>query len=235
MAEGKPTLLLTRPRRESEKFYLLCSPRMPSLPELVISPAFEVEPINVDIELDKYSTLIFTSANAVRILADTYELHERVAICVGDKTAATAAMRGMRAISADGTAEDLIQLITDIRPNPPLLHVRGERARGDIDIRLTEAGLTTEVAIVYSQSAKPLSGAARTALAGDTAIVLPVFSPRSAELICRQIPDQAAPLHVVAMSDAVEAAWTAPRASMTVATTPDARAMAEAVASFFPV
>ena len=163
MAEGKPTLLLTRPRRESEKFYLLCSPRMPSLPELVISPAFEVEPINVDIELDKYSTLIFTSANAVRILADTYELHERVAICVGDKTAATAAMRGMRAISADGTAEDLIQLITDIRPNPPLLHVRGERARGDIDIRLTEAGRTTEVAIVYSQSSKSLSCAARTA------------------------------------------------------------------------
>ena len=75
---------------------------------------------------------------------------------------------------------------------------------------------------------RPLTADARAVLAGDAPVLLPVFSPRTAALLASAGPF-AAPLHLVAMSGAVDAALGGlPCASRTVAARPDARAMAAA-------
>jgi uroporphyrinogen-III synthase len=85
--------------------------------------------------------------------------------------------------------------------------------------------------VVYDQRAVPLTNEARRLLAGDRAVVVPLFSPRSADLLLAQGPF-AAPLRVAALSPAVAA-----RAEglcperMVVAERPDGVAMMDAVAS----
>ncbi len=234
MAAISPALLLTRPRHESETFGRLCVSRLQRQIRQVVSPVFEIEPIDMHIELDRFPTLIFTSANAARILSTRHNVNGRTAVCVGDKTAATAAMLGMKSISANGSADELVDLLKSIKPEAPLLHVRGLQARGHVAGRLSAAGIETHEAIAYRQSAKRLNEAASALITGSSAVLIPVFSPRSAKILSRQVPEQTAPLHLIAMSKAVSEAWTARRDSVTIAQRPDAAAMMDAVASFFP-
>ncbi len=234
MAAISPALLLTRPFQESETFGRLCSSRLKRQVRQVISPVFEVAPVEMHVELDRFPTLVFSSPNAVRILAERHAVKNRSAICVGDKTAATAAMVGMKSVSANGSADDLVDLLKNMSPPAPLLHVRGLQTRGHIAGRLSASGIETHEAIAYRQSAMKLNDEAVDLVSGDSAVLVPVFSPRSAQILSKQIPEKTAPLHLIAMSKSVAGAWTARRDSLTVAQRPDAAAMMDAVASFFP-
>ncbi|MEL6169534.1 MAG: uroporphyrinogen-III synthase [Pseudomonadota bacterium] len=234
MPEPEATLLLTRPMRESQRFAQLARSRIPALSEVVVSPIFEIEALDPVVDPDLFGTLVFTSANAVRVLSEQHDIAGRIAICVGDKTASTAGMLGMKSISANGTASDLVDLIETVRPRTPLLHVRGAQARGRVADRLNAAGLATQEAIVYRQVPKTLSAEAGAVLRSDDPVVLPVFSPRSASLLSEEIPETGGPLHVVAMSDAVAEAWVARKDTLRKAGTPDAGAMVDQLAPFFP-
>jgi uroporphyrinogen-III synthase len=124
--------------------------------------------------------------------------------CVGESTAAAAREAGAEVVSVARDADDLVERI----PGPgPLLHLRGEHARGAVARRLTEAGTETGEAIVYAQEACALADAARRAIEGAEPAVLPLFSPRSARLVGATVRPGPA-LHAIAMSPAVARAWT---------------------------
>jgi uroporphyrinogen-III synthase len=85
--------------------------------------------------------------------------------------------------------------------------------------------------VVYDQQAQPLTDAALRRLAANGPVVVPLFSPRTAKLFSAAGPF-AAPLHLIAMSDAVaEAAGLIDATSITVAAEPTQPAMVAATAS----
>lgn len=220
-ASAGPVLLLTRPRAQSEEFLAICEARLGRGVSSVVSPLMRMVPTG---EVPGAAeTLVVTSGNAVRILGDDLK-GQRVAT-VGDATASLARSFGADAECLGNTAEAFLGKIGTL--TPPVVVARGVHARMDLAAALTERGIEARSVTVYDQVSEPISDAAKTLLQGDTPIIAPVFSPRSAALLSASTIT--APMQVLALSPAVAEAWTGPGTIRT-ATDPTAKAMCDLVA-----
>jgi len=229
----RSALLLTRPAPQSARFIRELEARIQGL-RVVISPVLDITPRSLPLRPDGYAGLIFTSENGVDAFAAASDLRARPVWCVGTRTADAAQAAGFAQIvsAADGggDAEALLRLLSEMRPEPPLLHLRGAHARGELAPRLTAAGIPCDAAIIYDQAARPLNAEAHALLAGLVPVVVPLFSPRSAALCAEGAVHARAPLHPVAISAAAARAWQAlrPEAPI-VADRPDSAAMLDAI------
>ena len=230
MSETSPKLLITRPREDARRFADACAAKTGRAIETLIAPLHEIKPLKVDIDIARFPTLVFTSANGVRQTSAIADLTDHNAFCVGDITAQVAAEHGLRARSAKGTVKDLRALIIAARPQDPLLHLHGTHTRGDLAKDLRSAGIETEEAVIYDQTAQPLSDDARALLARPGRVIAPVFSPRSARLLKDAAANARAALTFVAISRAAAEALGKTEADIVIAEHPDAAAMVDAVA-----
>lgn len=187
-----PTLVLTRPAPASERVA-----RGYDGP-VVLSPVLRIEGLGVEVSLAGYRGVILTSANAVPFLPD---LSGVPAYVVGQGTA-EASKADVHLVARD--AEDLV---TRIEAQGPLLHPHGRVTRGDIARRLSSAGIETVSEVVYDQSEQGLTDEAQRVLTGSDRAILPLWSPRSATLIGRQIKAVSPMVQVIAFSPAVAEAW----------------------------
>lgn len=212
-----PVLLLTRPEEASRRFAADCA----GLPlRIVIAPLQRIEPVAHDSAvLARADGLVFTSPVAVPFAGPGCG---RTAICVGPGTAAAAGAAGFAVqVSATGEAGGMLPLIAVHQGR--LVHPHGSHLARELPV----AGM-----VVYDQTAVPLSDEGRAALAGDSAVVLPLFSPRSARLAAEAAAGARAPLLPVAISAAAASAWGALRPEPPrVAARPDGAAMLAAVAA----
>lgn len=228
--QSRPLVILTRPAAQSARFAAAITARFGALP-ILISPLMEPEFLAPPVPDRQFSALVLTSQTAVQALAGLQGPLPRLAFCVGDRTAAAAARAGLHAISAQGDAAELIALIQNHQPAPPLLHLRGRDSRGDIATSLTEAGIETLEAVVYDQRPRPLTDEARAALSGTEPVLCPVFSPRTAALLGDAMPRPHAPLQIAAISAATAAALgRCSLAALEIASRPDAAALLDAMA-----
>jgi uroporphyrinogen-III synthase len=204
----RETLILTRPRRQSEAFAAAVAEAMPGRFAVLVSPLIEIAPAAGVLDLAALQGIVFTSANGVEQFAARSPERGLVAYCVGDMTAAAAQAAGFDARSAEGDVNDLAALV--VAANRPgagaFLHVRGRHAAGDLVGSLTAAGVAARAAEIYDQTPLPLAGRARTLLAAGGPAVLAFFSPRSARLFATQARDASWPLgRVTAVSIAAAA------------------------------
>jgi len=221
-------LLLTRPAAASARTRAEVQRLRPGQ-RVVVSPVIEIVPVDPG-PLPVPGELILTSENgaeAARRLGLPQGLR---AWCVGAQTAEAARMAGFDAVSAEGDAEALLRLVLAGEDRGPLLHLRGEHARGDIAPRLRAAGRYARDAVAYRQDEWTLNVEAQTVLAGREAVVLPLYSPRSAAILAGQGPF-AAPLRVIAISrPTLKAAVTLGAAEARIIGNPDGREMLSAIA-----
>lgn len=209
------TLLLTRPRDQSEAFAAALEAALPGRFRPVIAPMLRIEPTAGPIDLDGAQALLFTSANGVATFAALSPDRRLPAFCVGDMTARAARAAGFSARSAGGDVAALAALAAaEARPNGgDLLHVRGRHAAGELTGRLAAAGLPARALEIYDQRAVPIDDAARALLETRGIDVLAAFSPRSAasfaEAARREGWDLAAAV-LVSLSAAADAAHAAP-------------------------
>ncbi len=204
--QPQPTLLLTRPQAASERFLgqveAMLGHRIPA----VISPVLEIQPVADIPDIGPEVTLIFTSGHAVEMARDAGVLADRKCLTIGERTTELAKTAGA---DAEVLGEDIATFIAAAEKRPPessALHLRGVHSRGDLASRLGALGWDVSEAIVYDQKSVPLSRAAERLLSINAPVVLPVFSPRSARF-ASSAGSGAAPLHVIAMSEAVAQAW----------------------------
>lgn len=191
-------LVLTRPQADSERFLAAVEAEFGPV-KAVISPVIEV--VSLAAEMPTYDEVILTSANGVAEAARLGVKAGTPAWCVGQRTAKLAREAGLEPISADGNADDLVDLILS-QSAGTLCHIRGVHTRGQVAARLIAQGRVCKEVIAYDQRDIPPTQAALDVLAGTDPIVLPLFSPRSALLIPAV---EQAPVHVIAMSQAVAA------------------------------
>lgn len=210
----------------------MCREALGPAQQIILSPLLKIEMLPHQADVAAYHGLIFTSENGVRAFLQHQQASEMPAFCVGERTAKAARAAGFATQSANGSASDLITMINAADVSGPLLHVRGAHARGDI-----ATGVTVQVdqVVAYQQSAQSLTDVAVLALRGDNEVILPLFSPRTAQIFCEQSDQITAPLHVIAMSAAVKDILSgsnlAKNGSIFVAGSPDAPSMLQAIKS----
>lgn len=221
-------LILTRPQGASQRFAQSLGDVIPKGVQIVVSPLLEIVPIPVLQRIEGHAGVIFTSANGVEHAGAGKPMD---AYCVGRETTRRAQQKGWRAQQVGDSAEALYQTLTRQKPEGPLLHLCGVHTRGRIAERLTAANIPTVEATVYDQKAVALTKDAIGHLSGDVPVVVPLFSPRTAALFAEQATGHA-PLHVVAMSEAILAQTDGLRAqSRHIADKPNGQAMRDTIAN----
>ncbi|WP_102223894.1 uroporphyrinogen-III synthase [Acidimangrovimonas sediminis] len=224
-----PTILLTRPAAQSARFAKALHDRFGPVP-VVMARLTETRFLDTPLP-DRPQGVIFTSETGVRALHRLAPDLGGAAWCVGDRTAEIATEAGFAAVSAHGDAAALIAMIRASGVRGPLLHARGRHSRGEVAETLTSAGIETHSVILYDQAECPLGEEGQAVLGGKAPVLLPIFSPRTARLLVAQAAGAQAPLHVVALSQAVaEGVSGLPAETLTIASRPDAQAMIDALA-----
>ncbi len=227
-------VLLTRPMAQSQAFAASLAARFGQAVRPVISPLMVPVFLTPKLPDGPFAGVIFTSATGVEV-SMAFDLPKR-AFCVGAQTAARARAAGFQAVSANGDAAALVAAILADPPHGRLLHLRGEDARGDIAETLTSAGTETVSAVVYRQDPQPLTDEALTILALDGAVIVPLFSPRSALLFRAALPpDRKASLWMAGISGAVAETVDGVAQRLEIARKPDADAMLDAVAALVEI
>jgi uroporphyrinogen-III synthase len=224
--KAPPILLLTRPIAQSKRFLRQCEEALGRPVTAVISPVIGIKSRPLTIDPVRFAGVVFTSENAVTALGQPDWSRGVTAWCVGRSTAEAAATAGFTALSAEGDAQALLSRILADRPAGPLLHLGGAQLASEIAAELTQAGVPAETAVVYDQVAVPLTIEARTLLsAPHGAVVLPLFSPRSARLARAGVAIVAPGVVPLAMSENVARAWGTTPPVAKVAVEPTAAAM----------
>ena len=199
-----PTILITRPGPFDAEFADKLRSRLGCGPRVVLSPLIRIEKVGQLPDLAAVKTLIFTSRNGVAAFAAKTNRRDIPCYCVGDATAQAARDEGMTTTSCDGTSDDLVTLILAEEDLGPCLHVRGKHAAGNVAERLRAGGITTDETVLYQQMSQPLSDEALALLAGSEPVILPLFSPRTAQLLFASC-EISTPYDVVAISENVAA------------------------------
>jgi uroporphyrinogen-III synthase len=200
------SLLITRPRRQSEAFAAAVDARLPGRFRAVISPLLAIVPRPVTLDLEGVGALAFTSANAVEAFAEQSAERGLPAYCVGDSTAAAARAAGMEARSADGDASALAALIARERPGP-LLHLRGAFVAAELAPLVP--GTEVRSLVIYDQVGAEPGAEADALLRAGRLDAAALFSPRSAgrfASLARARGWRLAGTTVLAISAAAEAA-----------------------------
>jgi uroporphyrinogen-III synthase len=222
----RPTILLTRPAPDGEATAKALT-KATGL-AVVQSPLVEIATRGPLPDMTGIRRLIFTSRNGVRAYRDL-DGPTLPAICIGAGTADMAREAGHEADARGGDAEGLVAALVAAPPEGPLMHIRGEVARGDVAARLTAAGIDTRAAVIYRQTLLDLTEEARALLSDRRPVIVPLYSPRTAARLA-EVATPRAPLHLVAMSNAVTRAAAALHAeNRVIADSPDAPAMIRAV------
>jgi uroporphyrinogen-III synthase len=199
----RPTLILTRPALQAERFARAFAARFGDCWPIVISPMSRLDILTTTLSLDDVETLVFTSETGVTAFLRLSQRRDLHAWCVGERTAEVARAAGFRVSVGPGFGAGMIEAIIDESPRGVLLHVHGLHMAVDVARELTNAGLRARGATVYDQIALPPTPQALSLLMGDGPILLPLFSPRAAQLMTRLDPLPRAPLHIAAISPAV--------------------------------
>ena len=228
MPINRPLLLLTRPEAQARQFLEQLDQDVVGCVDVVISPLITIVASDDTPKLADNVGLIFTSINGVASTARMTDIRGQVAYCVGPATTEAARQAGWDAIQAGRNADGLVATLIDKKPKGPLLHLRGLHTRGSVASRLSDAGVTTSEHVAYTQCAQSLSDDALGALEGDRMVIVPLFSPRSAELFARQAPSRS--FLIAALSDAVaQNVGRLNHVETYVAQTPDAQAIGRLV------
>jgi len=241
MTDKPIALLLTRPLAQSQRFVRALARRgahafQPSAVQICISPLFEIIFQGALPDITPYRSLIFTSSNAVRAFSRLAPDCVIPSFTVGQATADTAVGFGLPAQMLGVDVQDFAKALLVFGPETPCLHLRGDLIRRKLAPELTQAGVTTDEAIVYRQNGVPLNSTARQILRGAAPVIIPLFSPRTAQRFRAEYAKAGgtAPIYVVALAPAIAAEMSdVNMANLVVAEHPNATAMENAINSVF--
>lgn len=152
--------------------------------QIWLAPLVDIVFNRLRIELDAGHSAVFTSQNGVQALVSKPP-KGMTAWCVGERTAEVARSKGFTTIAAEGNAESLIARLQKSDSKRPLIWYRGQHTAVDIEERLSRLGMNIRSEIVYQQHELRLSGKVQK-LFKTMPCVLPIFSPRTAEILSRE-------------------------------------------------
>ena len=199
MPMSKPLIVITRPLPQGERFADAVRGAFGGAVDVLVAPVMRID--HLAVEVSQKCDVIFSSANAVGALGQAGS--GRVAYCVGERTALAAKQAGFATYVAHGSAKSLIELVLDHGSNARLVHIRGEHSRGGIAPTLRESGVDVTEVIAYRQAEVYLSRDVLTQISNAGLAIFPIFSPRTAQILSRQLSGHDVNCAVVALSDEI--------------------------------
>ena len=228
MKQSRPTILLTRPLPQSERFAREIAAQIGHVP-VMISPLFQARFLQQPPRAAQ-GAVIFTSETGVAAaVAGGHVRADQIAYCVGSRTAQAAAQAGLNPLDAKGDWRDLALLIQSHCPRGPVTFFCAQDAPIHLEAALAGAGYVVARVEVYTQDILDLSAAARKVLRGDAPVILPLFSPKSAQVLAQHIPQKLAPLWLACISAACLSSFDAEYARSAIAHRPNAAALLDAI------
>ncbi len=209
--EKSKTVLITRPKADAEKLAQELKVIEPGL-RTVISPLIKIVSQPLIVNHDEIPDCIITSQNALRSIAINRRCPvSRKAYCVGQGTSKLAESMGFTVVASESRVEELVARLIRLRPDGPLLYLRGRHVAADLRSILAENGIQIEEAIVYDQLTQNLVADAVELLTSESCLI-PVYSARSARILSRQCSAFSNRSHVVFclsnnISDAFNLSW----------------------------
>ena len=187
-------VLITRPEREATALATALIERGHAP---VVAPLFRLEILRPPPEfaeaLVTCQTVLLTSANGARALAEANEQRGKPIIAVGDTTASTAEGLGFAAVvSAAGDGPALAELVRrGLDPKKgPLVHVSGADVALDLADTLAPDGFEVRRFVLYdAREETALPESARAALEARTLDAATFLSPRAASVFVRLVGD----------------------------------------------
>jgi len=200
-------------------------------PRVILAPVMEIRPVAFELPERAFDFLVLTSRHAVAA-AQPYQ--GLPALCVGEATAQAAREAGFETPSVFANAEAL--LAGGARyAGQRALYLHGRHTRGRLAERLNSAEIATEDRVVYDQVACDWPPQICEEIMAQPALILPLYSPRSARLVAENLVGFTGKLTLVGLSEACLEGWTGPAPVTTVvAARPDGAAMKMAIASQLP-
>ena len=198
--DRKPKIILTRPEPGLTKFSGQLAQKIPSA-SVYCEALQSIDFVPNQVNLERYNGFVFTSSNGVRA-AKRWGLPPRTGFGVGHVTTQLARSYCDPVHDGGSDVEALLALILSMKPAGPLLHIRGQASVGNLATRLSEHGIETHDAIGYEQNLCVPSNALMQLLQGGKPMILPLFSPKSAEIL-KKLSSDREHWHVIAMSQAV--------------------------------
>lgn len=173
-------ILLSRPQAQANRFADQLVAANVAREQIAISPALTIQGVGKP-SLHPGVGLV-TSQNATTYLPEGLSQ----AYCVGPATADALRLVGVSVLAQFETVGDLQAHLLTTRPSDPLHHYRGEHVTSQLSQTLQGAGLISGETVVYRQIAQDLTPEALTLLQGGSRVDLPLFSRRTAQVVCRQ-------------------------------------------------
>jgi uroporphyrinogen-III synthase len=177
-------ILLTRPRDQALSFAeeLVKLGMIPK--NIVIDPIQKIEGVEISYDFTSVRGLLITSANGVAYLPADLIGSNLPTFCVGKATTRAALKRGLMAQHLAATAQGLCNVLSAQVPQGPLLHLRGTHTSLDFEVYFCDTPVGVQNLITYRQTTQELGFETYKLLRGTNPIVLPVFSARTARLLC---------------------------------------------------
>ena len=153
--------------------------------QTIIDPVLTIQSeAHNTINFSLYQALIFTSAAAIKIFTQTYDVLKLRTYTVGQKSAQEAKQHGFHdIISADGDVNKLAQLITSNAntSSGPLLYLSAADVAKDLNKLLEKKGFQIDRVIIYqAQAITELKKPTLLALKKHEIDFIPFYSSRSA-------------------------------------------------------
>ncbi len=198
MSRQSFAVLITRPEPQASRFAAELSERFGPGLRLVISPLMRAVLLPCTPPEGSFAAVVLTSETGAMAAAGLAARIPR-AFCVGERTAEAARAQGFHAMAAGGDAAALARLILSQPDTGPLLYLHGADRAADLAALLPGRRVVSQV--VYRQEAQSLSDAALNLLHAADPVIVPLFSPRSAQLFAAELPADAPPPVLVAISE----------------------------------
>jgi uroporphyrinogen-III synthase len=177
-------ILLTRPRDQALSFAEALTLRGVALQNILIDPILKIEAIETPFDFTFIQALLITSTNAVAHLPAHLVGSNLPAYCVGEATTRAAIKRGLAARHMAATAQELCAAIGHENPTGPLLHLCGAHTTFDIADHFLSSKTSVQNLVTYQQTEQRLKHETYQILQRHDRVILPIFSPRSARILC---------------------------------------------------
>jgi uroporphyrinogen-III synthase len=179
---AKSYILITRPTIVAKE---LCDNCRSLGLEVLHHPIIEIIPSYESIHLPDNAVAVFTSQNAVTTEIIKALAKDTQIFAVGDQTTSVLNQAGFEnIIAASGNGIDLLEKLKKLPKNKSIIHFCGDILKVNIAVELTKLGYNAKALEVYQTKINTnFPDYITNALNQQFIDVLPVFSPRSAELL----------------------------------------------------
>ena len=179
-------LVLTRPYNQSLSFSEALTSSGVASEDIIIDPILRIEPVTPIKKLKHFKSIILTSSNALKHLPPYLVGSRLPAFCAGNSTTEAAISHGFLAKCLGETATELCNALLQSPLPGPVAYLCGDYITLDFEELYRGSKLSVENIICYRQISGKLRMDTIKVLNDNKGSIVPVFSQRSARLLCEQ-------------------------------------------------